>query len=109
MIATASNAVNDHAFSQNSSGSAAVLLRPATRRAFAPPFTPLQNTCNGTRLTFATLLLAPNDLMDQPDHLSGCVSIYYDQDGDVRVNGSEADLERLASELCTGTNELGEK
>ena len=43
MIATASNAVNDHAFSQNSSGSAAVLLRPATRRTFPPPFTGARN------------------------------------------------------------------
>jgi hypothetical protein len=39
MIFTASMAMKDHAFSQKSSGSAAVLLRPATRRAFAPPFT----------------------------------------------------------------------
>jgi hypothetical protein len=31
--------VNDHAFSQKPSGSAAVSLRPAARRVFPPPFT----------------------------------------------------------------------
>jgi hypothetical protein len=36
---TASMAVNDHEFSQKPSGSAAVLLRPAARRTFPPPFT----------------------------------------------------------------------
>jgi hypothetical protein len=34
--------VNDHEFSQKPSGSAAVLLRPATRRTFPPPFTDQQ-------------------------------------------------------------------
>jgi len=39
MIFTASLAMKDHAFSQKPWGSAAVLLRPATRRTFSPPFT----------------------------------------------------------------------
>jgi transposase-like protein len=43
LIFTASIAVNDHAFSQKPSGSAAVSLRPATRRVFPPPFTPREH------------------------------------------------------------------
>ncbi len=39
MVSTVSGTVEDHEFSQKSSGSAAVLLRPATRRVFPPPFT----------------------------------------------------------------------
>jgi hypothetical protein len=46
----ASRATNDRAFSQKPSGSAAVLLRPATRRVFSPPFTVPSNKGQGLKI-----------------------------------------------------------
>jgi len=59
---------------------------------------------SGSDLTIMQLLLATNDLTDQPDNLSGFARIY-DLNGDGEIDEAEASLGRLANEVYSAINE----
>ena len=62
---------------------------------------------NGTDLTIMQLLLATDDLTDQPDSLSGCARIY-DLNGDGEIDEYEAALRALANDVFSSINEQGD-
>jgi hypothetical protein len=62
---------------------------------------------NGSDLTIMQLLLATNDLTDQPDHLSSFARVY-DLNGDGEIDESEATLRARANEVYTAINEQGD-
>ena len=62
---------------------------------------------NGTDLTIMQLLLATDNLTDQPDSLSGSARIY-DLNGDYEIDSFEALLRTLANDLFSSINELGD-
>jgi len=62
---------------------------------------------NGTDLTIMQLLLATENLTDQPDSLGGCARIY-DLDGNGEIDEYEAVLRTLANNVFSGINEQGD-
>jgi len=62
---------------------------------------------SGSDLTIMQLLLATNDLTDQPDNLIGFARIY-DWNGDGEIDNSEAALRTLANDVFSTINELGD-
>lgn len=62
---------------------------------------------NGTDLTIMQLLLATDNLTDQPDSLSGSARIY-DLNGDGEIEEYEAVLRRLANDVFSSINEQGD-
>jgi hypothetical protein len=61
---------------------------------------------NGTDRTILQLLLATNDLTDQPDLQSGFAEIY-DTNGDGTISSFEASLRTLANDIFSSINEAG--
>ena len=62
---------------------------------------------NGTDLTIMQLLLATDNLTDQAESLSGSARIY-DLNGDGEIDEYEAVLRRLANDVFSSINELGD-
>jgi hypothetical protein len=62
---------------------------------------------NGTDLTILQLLLATNDLTDQPDLRAGFAEIY-DTNGDGVISSFEASLRTMANAIYSGINEAGD-
>lgn len=65
------------------------------------------DVADGTSLTIMQLLLATNDLTDEPDNLSGFASIY-DQNGDGVIDRYEAALRTMANRVYSAINEQGD-
>ncbi|HSW00554.1 MAG TPA: hypothetical protein VLI39_10305, partial [Sedimentisphaerales bacterium] len=82
VINTASNAVNDHPFSQKASGSAALLLRPATRRTFAPPFTPKHHRLKDLWVEAKGLIRRHygEDTPPEIDYIDPCIEEFHEHD-----------------------------
>jgi len=65
------------------------------------------SVANGSDLTIMQLLLATNDLTDQPDNLNGFARIY-DRNGDGEIDEAEAFLRRVANNVFSVINEQGD-
>lgn len=62
---------------------------------------------DGTDLTIMQLLLATNELTDQPDNLAGAARLY-DTNGDGIIDNLEAALRAMANEVYAAINEEGD-
>ena len=62
---------------------------------------------DGTDLTILQLLLATDDLTDQPDLEAGFAEIY-DTDGDGLISSAEASLRTMANDVFSAINEAGD-
>ena len=62
---------------------------------------------DGSDMTIMQLLLATNNLTDQPDNQSGAANVY-DLNGDGVIDSEEAALRSMANSIYSSINEEGD-